>query len=60
MPSSNFATVDWEVPTKVPILNVGDITPAVMCKYEDACIGFLEARQGLNELHHFLQAVPGN
>ena len=45
MASSTLATVDWEVPTKVPILNAGDITPDVMREYEDDCINFFDAKE---------------
>jgi hypothetical protein len=45
MPSSNLATVDWDAPTKVPILNAGDITPDVMREYEDDCINFFDAKE---------------
>jgi len=45
MSSLNLATVDWEVPTKVPILNADDITPDIMCEYEDTCINFFNAKE---------------
>ena len=45
MPSSNLATVDWDAPAKVPILNVGDITLDVMREYEDDCINFFDAKE---------------
>jgi hypothetical protein len=37
---SKMASVDQDAPSKVPILSAGDITPAVMCEFEDTCIGF--------------------
>ncbi|KIM85721.1 hypothetical protein PILCRDRAFT_5379 [Piloderma croceum F 1598] len=34
-----------DAPTKVPILNAGDITPDVMREYEDDCINFFDAKE---------------
>ncbi|KIM88189.1 hypothetical protein PILCRDRAFT_3223 [Piloderma croceum F 1598] len=45
MPPSGLATVEWEAPTKVPILNAGNITPDVMREYEDDCINFFDAKE---------------
>ena len=45
MAPSTLTTVDREVPTKVPILNAGDITPDVMRKYKDDCINFFDAKE---------------
>jgi hypothetical protein len=39
---SKMASVDQDAPSKVPILSAGDITPAVMHKFEDTCIGYFE------------------
>jgi hypothetical protein len=39
---SKMASVDQDAPFKVPILSSGDITPAVMHKFEDTCIGYFE------------------
>jgi len=40
-----LASVDQDAPSKVPMLLAGDITPAVMCKFEDACIGYFENKE---------------
>jgi hypothetical protein len=29
--------VEQSAPTKVPVLTTGDVTPVVMCQYENAC-----------------------
>ena len=43
MPSSaNTASVEQSSPSKVPVLHAGDITPAVMREYEDACNGYFD------------------
>jgi hypothetical protein len=39
---SKMAIVDQDAPSKVPILSAGEITPAVMREFEDACIGYFE------------------
>ena len=41
------ATVEQSAPTKVPVLTTGDITPAVMCQYENACNNFSFIRRSL-------------
>jgi hypothetical protein len=44
MPSqSRDAAVDQDLPSKVPLLP-GDISPAVMCKYEYACLGYFDTK----------------
>lgn len=35
-------TVEQDTPSKVPILQPGDITTNVMCTYENACWGYFE------------------
>ena len=42
MNSSKTATVEQDVPSKVPVLTPGDISPATMCEYKHACIGYFE------------------
>jgi hypothetical protein len=40
--AKNVAYVDQDTPSKPPVLHLGDITPAVMHEFEDACIGYFE------------------
>ncbi|GBE87513.1 hypothetical protein SCP_1101900 [Sparassis crispa] len=42
MVNGTATSVEQDAPTKVPILLKGDITPAVMREYEDACKGYFE------------------
>ena len=35
-----MATVEQSSPSKVPILTAGDISPAVMCQFEHACLNY--------------------
>jgi hypothetical protein len=45
MPSqSKFATVQQDSPSKIPILLPSDITPYVMCSYEQACRGYFDTK----------------
>ena len=42
MPSNRtpMATVEQNSPSKVPILAASDISPAVMCQFEHACLNY--------------------
>jgi len=45
MPSqSKFAAVEQDAPSKVPMLLPGDITPTIMCMYENACRGYFNTK----------------
>ncbi|KIM80281.1 hypothetical protein PILCRDRAFT_9809 [Piloderma croceum F 1598] len=59
MPSLNLTTVDWDTPTKVHIINTGDITLGVMHKYEDDCINFFDAKEipAHKEVHKILAGI---
>jgi hypothetical protein len=41
-PASNLTYVEQSVPSKVPLLHPGDISPIVMREYEDACTGYFD------------------
>jgi hypothetical protein len=41
---SRFAVVIQDSPSKVPLLQPGDITPAVMRAYEQACYGYFDTK----------------
>ena len=40
--SSSVAMIKQDAPSKVPVLMKGDISPAVMQKFEDACIVYFD------------------
>ena len=42
---SKFAVVKQDGPSKAPVSTVGDLMPAVMCKYENACLGYFESKE---------------
>jgi hypothetical protein len=42
---SKLATIDQNSPNKVPVLLQGDLTPAVMRQYKNACLGFFEGKE---------------
>ena len=39
-----FAAIEQDSPSKVPILLPGDITPFVMCMYENACNRYFDTK----------------
>lgn len=46
MPSqSKFASVEQDGLSKVPVLSAEDVTPAVMCKYKNTCLGYFENKE---------------
>jgi hypothetical protein len=50
MPSqSRFTTVEQDAPSKPPLLTTGEITPAVMRSYENACLSYFENKDIVEE-----------
>ncbi|KIM78266.1 hypothetical protein PILCRDRAFT_11259 [Piloderma croceum F 1598] len=43
--NSGLAKVEQDSLNKVPVLLQGDLTPSVMCQYENACLGFFEGKE---------------
>jgi hypothetical protein len=46
MPSqSKFSIIEQDAPSKAPMLLPREITPKVMCEFEEACIGYFENKE---------------
>lgn len=43
--NKNRAFVEQDSTSRPPILHPGDITPAVMCDFENACLGYFETKE---------------
>jgi hypothetical protein len=40
-----FTTIEQDTPSKVPMLHLGDISPAVMRKFKNACHGYFKSKE---------------
>jgi hypothetical protein len=59
MHTSTQAHVDQDSPSKLPILHPGNLTPTIMRKFEDCCIGYFEQKdiEGMNQVKKILAGL---